>query len=306
MDEQYAMKITSPSEYPVEKWPRFTRPRKPYTFHPVRLVEGDSPIGSEKLSDKDWRLAVKHLRGPIHHHLLKLIPGDYESIAKFAEELGLDELISWGMTLGDDNLEDAWHQLSRDGIYLQERFVTIPKIHLLEAWGFGSQTSAFAEEQERLREAFEYLAAEGADAAIQFFQDYWKPTHPDAGLETWRFPIPELVLVPWPIHPKDDDHPSLGIVEAPAHIFARAWIELYDVLLAGGVPKLCPRCSTPFIGKRKGQKYCDRKCQDQRSRSEHQREYDRMYKRMRRGSITREEFAKWQLRSGRETRQDGE
>jgi len=302
------MRVSSASEYPPEKWPRPTRPAKPYTFHPIRLVDGENPTGTNSQSELDFRLAVNHLRGPIHTHLLKLVPGDYESIANFAEDLGLDELILWGMGLEDDYLTEAWHQLGVDMLYIEDGFGTIPKIHLQEAWGFGSQTNVFAEEQTRLREAYEYFAKEGADAALQLFQDYWKPTHSDVGLETWQFPIPELMLVTWPIQPmesSDGSQPSLGIVEAPAHIFARAWVELYDELQTGGVPKLCPRCSTPFIGKRKGQKYCDRKCQDQRSRSESQREYERMYQRMRRGNITRDEFAKWQQRSGRETRQEG-
>jgi len=299
------MRISSPSEYPARKWQRHTQLRKPYTFHPVRIVEGDVPTGTEKLSDPDFRLAVKHLRGPIHPHLLKLVPGQYESVADFAEELGLDELIMWGLNLESSHLQDQWFQVWSSMNHLEDGFSTIPKVDLSDAWGFGSQTVAFAEEQTQLREAYDYVEQHGADAAIIFFQDYWKSTHRDAGLETSRFPRPETRLETWPIQPKDDSQPTLGIVEAPAHIFARAWLELYDELQIGGVPKLCPTCNAPFIGTRKGQKFCSRKCQDHRGRSESQREYERMYQRMRRGTITPDEFTAWQQRTGRETRQEG-
>jgi hypothetical protein len=249
---------------------------------------------------------VKHLRGPIHPHLLKLVPGRYESIANFAEELGLDELIRWGLSLEERHLQDQWLEVWSSMNHLEEGFSTIPRIDLSDAWGFGSQAQAFAEEQTRLREGYDYLERHGADAAINLFQDYSKLTHPDAGLKTGRFPHPETRLETWPVQANDDSQPVLGIVEAPAHIFARAWLELYDELQIGGVPKLCPTCNTPFIGSRKGQKYCSRRCQDQRTRSEAQRERERMYQRMRRGTITRREFAKWQQRTGRETRREQE
>ena len=177
--------------------------RKPYTFHPIRIVDGDTPtaIRNPDRSGRDWQLAVHHLKGPIHAHLLRLVPGSHDSIVDFAEKLGLDELILWGMSLGDDYLTAPWRQLVEDMSPLDDGVATIPAIHLLEAWGFGSQTESFAEEQTRLREAFQYAADYGADQTILFLRDYWRVTHPEAGLKSWSFPKPEMMLVTWPVEP---------------------------------------------------------------------------------------------------------
>jgi hypothetical protein len=280
----------------------------PYTFHPIRIVDGDTPtaIHNPEMSDHDWQLAAHHLKGPIHAHLLRLVPGSYDSIVGFAEKLGLDELIRWGVNLDDGYLSAPWHQLYQDMRDLDDGVVTIPAVHLLEAWGFGSQTTAFTEEQTRLHETYQYAADYGADQTILFLRDYWRVTHPEAGLESWSFPNPEMNLVTWPVEPIDPmgDVETLALVEAPAHIFARAWLELYDGLQERGAPNFCPRCSTPFIGSQKGQKYCSRECQDadygRRRRSDYRREYERMYKRMERGTITRNDFTGWKKRQGRE------
>jgi predicted nucleic acid-binding Zn ribbon protein len=303
-----AVNTTPASEYPPGKWPRTSRLWKPYTFHPIRVVEGDTPtaIPNPDQSERDRQLAVHHLKGPIHPHLLRLVPGSHDSIVDFAEKLGLDELILWGMSLGDDYLTAPWLQLRVDMRHLDDGVATIPAVHLLEAWGFGSQTEAFAKEQTRLHEAYQYATDYGADETVLFLRDYWRVTHPEAGLESWSFPNPEMNLVTWPVEPIDPmgDVESLALVEAPAHIFARAWLELYDSLQASGAPKICPRCGTPFLGVRKGQTYCSEECQEtdygRRRRSDYRREYERMYQRMRRGAITRDEFADWKKRQGKE------
>ena len=148
------MNTTPAAQYPPGKWPRTGRLRKPYTFHPIRIVDGDTPtaIHNPDQSEPDWQLAVHHLKGPIHAHLLRLVPGSYDSIVGFAEKLGLDELILWGMSLGDDYLTAPWRQLAEDMSHLDDGVATIPAVHLLKAWGLGSQTEAFAEEQTRLQE----------------------------------------------------------------------------------------------------------------------------------------------------------
>jgi endogenous inhibitor of DNA gyrase (YacG/DUF329 family) len=280
----------------------------PYTFHPVRVVDGDTPTAthSPELSVRGWQLAAHHLKGPIHAHLMKLVPGSYDSIVAFAEKLGLDELIAWGMTLDDDYLAEPWHQLYDDMGSLDDGIATIPAIHLLEAWGLGSQTEAFTQEQTRLREAYQHAADYGADETILFQRDYWRVAYPEANLESSSFPKPEITLVTWPVEPIDpmDRGEPLALVERPAHIFARAWLELYDDLQERGAPQFCPRCKTPFISTVNSQRYCSRECQDRdygRKRdTEYRRHYQRMYKRMQRGTLSQEEFTAWKQRQGRE------
>jgi hypothetical protein len=296
------MKTRRATEHPPPAWTRTSRPFQPYTFHPIAIVDQDETTDTPQPTNDEWRLAASHLREPIHKHLLKIVPGDNDSIIAFATRLGLDELISWGLDLKDEYLRDPWLQLSTDISRPIDGVAHVPRFHLIEAWGKCSTVEAFREEQTALDEAYRYFTDEGADQALHFFQDYRKPTHRDAGLDTWRFPTPTLRLVTWPIQPVDDDQPTLAIVEAPNHIFDRAWIELYDELERGGVPKICPECDVPFIGQRKGQQFCGRGCQDKRPRTDEQREYERMYQRMRRGAITQDEFNAWQQRTGRPTR----
>jgi hypothetical protein len=298
------VKLETATEYPPSRWSRTSRPLKPYTFHPIKIADREEDNDIPSPTNDEWRLSASHLREPIHPHLLKIIPGDDDSIIAFATQLGLDELISWGMALESEYQRDPWLQLRTDISRPVGNIAHVPRFHLIEAWGVGSTVEAFGEDQTALREAYDYFANEGADQALRFFQDYWKPTHQDAELSAWSFPTPILRLVTWPIQPIDDDQPTLAIVEAPNHIFDRAWLELYDALQRDGVPTICPECDVPFIGQRKGQRFCGRGCQDKRPRTDEQREYERMYQRMRRGAITQEDFDAWQQRTGRPT-QDG-
>jgi hypothetical protein len=302
------MKTIAASAYPPSDWPRSGRLRKPYTFHRVRIVEGDATTAAPgpELPERDWQLAVHHLKGPINPYLLRLEHGHYPSIVRFVEQLGLDELTLWGASPDDRDtyLTEPWERLLADIWHLTDGVAMIPADHLMDAWSVGSQADAFREEQTKLREAFAYAAqSEGADQTIRFLRDYRKITHRSVGLESWSFPNPELYLTTWPVQPMDDEE-TLALVEAPAHIFARAWLELYDELQASGAPQICPRCNTPFIGSRRNQTYCTRDCQDRdygqrRRRGEHRREYERMYQRKRRGTITSDEFETWKKRQGR-------
>jgi hypothetical protein len=296
------MKIRRATDHPPANWTRTSRPLKPYTFHSIKIVDHEETNDTPSPRNDEWRLSATHLREPIHSHLLKIVPGDNDSIIAFATRLGLDELISWGMDLDPEYLRDPWLQLFDDISHPINGVAHVKESHLIEAWGIGSTVEAFREDLTALDEAYRYFADHGADQALLFFQDYWKPTHADADLDTWSFPTPTLRLVTWPIQPIDDDQPTLTIVEAPNHIFDRAWIELYDALQRDGVPTICPECDVPFIGQRKGQRFCGRGCQDKRPRTDEQREYERMYQRMRRGAITQDEFSAWQQRTGRPAR----
>ncbi len=286
------MKTPGPARWPTGDWPRAARIRKPYTFHRVRIDNELDPLASRR-EDRQWQTAVDHLKVPIHPHLLKLEPGHFESIVRFAERFGLDELIRWGVYLDADYLTDPWHQLALDIALLDDDGVaTVPARHLLEAWGIGTTTQAFREEQSQLRQGFEIAASsEGADDAFQ------------AIVETRGHVIPEVNLIAWPITPVDDEE-TLALVESPANIFHRAWLELYDELQEGGLPRPCLRCGNPFIGARSNHEYCSRDCQLQahgkRRRTPYRREYERKYQQMRRGRITKDEFDEWKRRQGKE------
>lgn len=299
------MKTIPASEYPAQDWPRPSPLRKPYTFHRVRVDATDSDPAERDpdQSERDWQLAVHHLRGPIQPHLSRLVPGDIDSIVKFVERLGLDELAIWGMTLESDKLNEPWHRLYADLTPLDNGVATVPQTHLSEAWA--SAAVPFAEEQTRLDEAYRYAArSEGADQTIRFLRDHWRSGPRGTHLKTRTFPHPEIDLVTWPIKPVDDAE-TLAIVESPAHILARAWLELYDHLQANGAPKICKGCQSPFIGTRSDQEYCTRECQlqshgkDRRNRDSYRREYERMYQQKRRGTITDAQFAAWKKRQGR-------
>jgi hypothetical protein len=287
------MKTVPISKYPPADWPRSERLRKPYTFHPVRVVEGDTQTTPRdpNLSGRDYQLAVRHLKGPIHPHLLRLQPGSYPSIERFVEQLGFDELMLWGMGLDEDYLTKPWHQLGENLEHIEDGFSTIPKDHLERAWCWGSQQDAFEDEQGRLRQAFDIAQrSEHADEAIRTMRE-----------ATGVWPKPDIRLILWPFSP-DSDEEMATIVETPADIFARAWLELYDELQDNGIPSRCPTCGTPFIG-RDGQVHCTRDCQlrdyGQRRRGNYRRGYERMYQRMRRGTITPDEFEAWKKRQGR-------
>jgi hypothetical protein len=220
---------------------------------------------------------------------------------RFAERLGLDELMIWGMGLEDSGLDEPWHQIYRDLSKLTDGVANVPRAHIVEAWTAARQV--FADERTRLEEAYRYSAqSEGADATILFLRDHIRSR--TGNLKSQMFPHPEIDLVTWPIKPVDDAE-TLAIVEAPNGIFARAWLELYDDLQVSGAPKLCSGCQTPFIGVRDDQEYCTRECQlrthgrTRRSRDSYRREYESMYKKMKRGTITDAEFESWKKRQGR-------
>lgn len=94
------------------------------------------------------------------------------------------------------------------------------------------------------------------------------------------------------------DESAHRLVEKPAGLFAYAWFELLaeiDRLL----PLHCEHCGLPFLPNRDGQRYCpgtgcyEAAYQSQYARHPHRREYQRMYKRYRRGTITEQEWQRW-------------
>jgi len=301
------MKTIEGEAFPANEWKRRSRLRQPYAFHPISLIDGEEPTGSPirvaANTIEEWRTSVRFLKGPIHPHLFKLIPGDWDTISRFATEFGLDELIQWGIRHDDQYLSEPWVQLWTDLSFVDGGASTVPKVHLLEAWGLGSQAEAFREAQTQLREAYKYAEQNTEDATLEFLHHYSKLIHNDPGIESWSFPSSvETRVTPWPVDPIDPKNartnPVLGLVEKPADIFSRAWLELFDKLQEGRVPKSCPRCADPFIGERTSQKYCSRRCQDNRRRTERQRLLEKMYQRKRRGTMSSDDFENWKKREG--------
>ena len=90
------------------------------------------------------------------------------------------------------------------------------------------------------------------------------------------------------------------LVADPESIWDRAWVEVIDLLLIRGMrPAQCAWCHNWFPPKRRGQRHCPGvDCGERAARrdwdgTDYRRSYHKMYARLRRGTISRAEFAAW-------------
>lgn len=288
------MRIVKAMNIPVSAWPKSGRPRKPYTFHAVDVapLDGGPTLGESLSSDEEWQFAVSQLDEPIHPELLKLEPGNFYSVVAFSDRLGLDELIGWGITHQDSVVARSWMKVAIEWGRGRRNPARVSPETLLDAWSIGSGVDAFTEAQMKLRRAFEIAEhAEGADEALEAMRAE------DA------YEIPQVNLIGWPVKPADGSG-ALTLIEAPDGIFARAWLELYDHLQEDGLPKYCKGCGVPFIGGRISQKYCYDECRIEYgdraySRDPYRKQYLKLRQRVRRGTMTTEEFEAWRRKQGR-------
>lgn len=299
------MRTVPSSEHPITSWSRGTRPRRPHAFHTVELASGwelPEPNGPPP-SVEEWFQAERYYLGPITGPFLELVPGDFNSLTGWIDDFGLDAIIEWGWTWATDN-EDPLIAQAWEDLYASMRSyplpAKVPTKQLEYAWCASFTEEPFAEAQSNLRNILTIIAEAqrdyGDDEAIRVLRDHSDLTHPKHS--------PQIQVHTFPISTTDSPTPVIGFVETPRTIVDRVWLELYERLETGGLPRFCPTCGDPFIGIRRNQEYCSTACQqasfDERyAMSPYRREYQKMYQRMRRGTISPTDFETWKARVGK-------
>ena len=301
-------RIASPAEFPPQYWGLKARPIRPYAYREVTILRDGEPQQG-KVRPEVFVLDL------IHPEVLALDPQSPDTFVDFVKRLGLNEFLQWALE-AEGPLMNVWEPVlyrdfaeedegpEGDGGSLEEegtRWRAVVPLHffrspegdlslavhpdqvrldtLVAAWTDPVTVEAFSREQDLLRKG---LTAANPREAIDHANER-RPT----GRHSEPFPVTINV----------DD--TTGIVyEEPDHIIARAWLEVLDA--AGGkTNKVCAYCQAPFIPSRSDQVYCPgRPCADRAFRSEYdkrpyRREYQRMHKRWKRGTIADAEWEKW-------------
>lgn len=89
------------------------------------------------------------------------------------------------------------------------------------------------------------------------------------------------------------------VVQYPRTIISRSYLELLDLVERGLKPSTCDYCGMLFPPRRAGQRYCPgTSCGTdgyfaQYEKTPYRREYQRQYKRFKRGTITQDDWDGW-------------
>lgn len=276
-------------------WRLVTRARRPYTFDPITIDWSPQRPAPTSPRTPDERQV---LRGPIHPHLLKLKPGDPESFAQFVENFGILEFLPWLMDqdVFPNGHPDAWRPVIGTYEVLGQRTLWYPDLEA--AWTDPMTQICFTDAQDHLRSAYRDATEDAPDdpdhglesdadpdpearaahlrgvmiesaegepdlgaieAAVATFLALTRPDpDPDAAAEEYyerAWWSSALKVEFW------YDPPTKRIVEQPAHIFARGWLELADLLEKGGLTRTCPYCGNPFAPRREKHRFCSHECQ---------------------------------------------
>ena len=262
----------------VTDWPvGSSRPRRPFLIHETRVIADDNwAQEGHAASQIAERL---YLRDTIHPHLLRVEAGNVESLTQFLTDFGAIELLEAVVASGILTLEvvseehvwpfiiDSWLRAVEHG-----RVIVFRESLLEKAWTNPAIIDWFAGEQHWLKSGLT-AAAEGLDAFGR--TDYLAP----------------VVRVLW-------DPQEQRFIEEPGDIFHRSWLELLDKLETY-LPRFCLFCQLPFVPGREGQKYCPgTDCYEQDfhrtySKDPYRREYQRLYKQYKRGTISQREWDDW-------------
>ena len=278
-------------------WPIITRVRWPYTWDPITVDRGAERPPPHAPSDGSDRLVT---RKPIHPHLLRLRAGDPESFADYVEEVGLLEFLPWVHDVVDSQSPGLRELV---GTYERWRQRILWCGDLEAVWTGPATIGAFDDARQYLRSA--YLFATGTPLIPSNASSDVEAAARDLGLVPPDDPreiaalIHELAWKQSTFKIKTwFDSATSRTVEQPAHVFARAWLELLDLLEQGGLTRLCPHCGNPFAPGRSNQKFCQHLCQqfayDRRANSDpDRREYKKMEQRWRRGTLSDEEWQEY-------------
>lgn len=248
---------------PATLWPVVARPRQPYTFRQIEVV--DSP----RTVDSNYEILV--LNGPIHPHLLSLEAGNADSFLNFVTQLGLDEILRW--ITGDRHGQSpaAWRRVV--GAF-EVGHRQIDRQTLIHAWEDTETARRYTDDRLYLLDLIELLTAlEGDKDAYETVLDIYQE------MDLLRIEF-------WVMNPSQGQ-PQL--IERPHDIFARAAFEFLDGLTDRGLfPRTCPYCSNPFMPTRSNQRHCpgtdhqQRGSDKKRAGDARRREYARLYQRVRR------------------------
>jgi hypothetical protein len=224
--------------------------------------------------------AVYHV-GSVTPYVLRLIPGDTDSLLEFVDALGIVGLVKWvggPAPAGIKTGFETWEPLCT-AVLVREPTLYEPELRA--AWTHPNTIEQFSAEHERLTKAWEMATDED-----------------DPKLALTRGLIKAFFQQPYPYELEFAVTSRSGkIVERPRHILARSAFELLDTL-ERRLPRRCELCTTPFPPSRSDQRYCGSKCADRAFRlgydkTKYRKEYQKMYRRHRRGTITEAEWIAW-------------
>ncbi len=263
----------------------------------IRPVEAGS-LDTRRLAQLKLPVAPFALRdgsffdGPLLPRLLHADDGGREGVTRYVETFGPDGLLTWvadeapsevQKVMGDTMFaylqEHGW-EFQSDGSSFE---------HMLEA-GLGSlaPTDAFARlwqgEAEPLRDAMSYAGntATTVEQAARYVLASESVRAPKVSVELIEFTGSPMLMV------------------RPETVWDRAWLEAIDLLMTRGQrPVECGWCGSWFPPRTLRELHCpgvdcgQRAARHNWDGTDFRRGYHRMYKRMRRGTISRAEFDEW-------------
>jgi hypothetical protein len=163
-----------------------------------------------------------------------------------------------------------------------------PELHaaVLDAWDDPATVAAFGEEQWLLESHWEGTAVD--------FQD-WAQDDDRVTTALFEAVVADQPFAYFATQPVFDRG---RLVEVPVTMFARSYLELVDLVGRGLRPVRCEYCRQWFPPRRAGQRYCPgTSCRTEAyawyEKDPHRREYQRLYKKFKRGTITQDEWDRW-------------
>jgi hypothetical protein len=246
-------------------------------------------------------LSPRYLNGPITPHLLRLVPGDPESITAFVANLGWRDLATWAWLVTEDRTEsrDLWEGTLIVPVETAERAQQWLEA-IVAAWVDPGTKTRFHKAQRDLLFSWREAARDdwSPSERLDWMSGYFR--HPAAfSLQSGRpYTEPQALRLGMGVR---GDPPRLVFV--PADIFARSYVELAQLLGRRQLkPVQCAHCDQWFPPNRDGQRFCPgSSCKTDHdaaySKHPYRKEYQRMYQRHRRGTMSRSEWDEWRDRN---------
>jgi hypothetical protein len=254
--------------HPTSKWRTVTWPIEPYQYEPVWVSPGPRPFR--------WSPppVAYFYKGPIGDHLIRIQPGDTESLTSLVKQFGLHELLEWTQ----ERDLTAWNAIYSD---YQSGRRSFAGTALRDAWTDPSTTKAFTLDLRPLQHAYTRAQKPGLN----------------------EHALSEILALAWEQHAVNFDpvpnYDTGTIVIRPAHIFARAWLELVTFVADRDLtPRTCPNCNEAFTPKRSNQDYCRAECRlraadKRRNQVKRRKEYKKKNQQKQRGTITEADYDAW-------------